>query len=341
MRRAAPGRQPSGARPPPPARAGRWLSGRWLLGLALLATLLPGVAAAHDGQAAESGEVLEALGAWSFDVPGTVLLLAVVGLYGWGFRRLRRTAPRFQFPRWHLAAFGGGSLLLLIVLNSPIDTYSDDLFWVHMVQHMTVVMLAAPLLLLGAPLTLALRSSSERVRRASLVPLLRSRAVQILTYPPVALTLFVSSIWIWHIPTLYEAAINSGGLHFVEHTSFLFGALLFWWLIIGVDATHLRPRHVTRTAILVLAILQNIGLALILTNLGEPIYESYEVAAALREWGPSALTDQRIGAGVMWVPGAMMFALAILATFYYWAEHEGFEGRRGDMLRDLEKRHVS
>ena len=108
MRRAAPGRQPSGARPPPPARAGRWLSGRWLLGLALLATLLPGVAAAHDGQAAESGEVLEALGAWSFDVPGTVLLLAVVGLLRLGLPAAAADGAALPIPALAPGGLWGG-----------------------------------------------------------------------------------------------------------------------------------------------------------------------------------------------------------------------------------------
>ena len=317
------------------------MSKRWAaVAVALLAALVPGVAAAHDGAAAESGDVLHALTVWSPDPPGIVLLLVMAGLYVWGYRRLRRGAPGFHFPRWHAVAFGAGTLLLLGSVVSPIDTYSDDLFWVHMAQHMLIVMLVAPLLLLGAPATLALRASSPRVRRSYVVPLMRSRALQLLTYPPVALLLFVAAVWIWHLPALYDAAIGSEALHFLEHGIFLGGALLFWWLIIGVDASHLRPGYVARLAILVVAVLQNIGLALILTNMGEPVYETYAELAPLRGWGPSALIDQRIGAGIMWVPGAMMFALAVLVNVYYWAEHEGFRGRRGDMLRERTAREV-
>ncbi len=311
---------------------------RWPTFGALLLALVPSVAAAHDGAGAGSGDLGEALTVWSVDPPGTVLILALAGLYVWGYRRLRRRAPSFRFSFWHVIAFGSGIVLMLLSLISPIDTYSDDLFWVHMIQHMVVVMLVAPLLLLGAPATLALRSASKRVRREYFVPILQSRALQILTYPPVAILLFILSIWLWHLPVLYDAAIANEVLHFFEHTSFLGGALLLWWLIIGVDATHLRPGYPGRVAILIIAILQNIALALILTSAGDPIYDTYEEVALLRDWGPSAITDQRLGAGVMWVPGAMMFGLALLASFYYWAEYEGFRGRRGDMLRDLEKR---
>lgn len=306
-----------------------------------LAALAPAVASAHDGTAADSGDILEALTVWNFDAPGVVLTLALAACYAWGYRRLRaglRPGDGFRFSRWRPAAFAGGIVLLLLSLVSPIDTYSDDLFWVHMIQHVLIIMAIAPLLLLGAPATLALRAASPRVRRQYVVPLLNSRLLQTLLYPPVAILILVGSIWLWHIPALYDAAIDSEALHFIEHSTFLGGGLLFWWLIIGVDASHLRPGHIARVAILIVAILQNLALGLILTSLGEAAYDSYADLAALREWGPSALTDQRIGAGIMWVPGTMMFALAVLVIVYYWAEHEAFRSRRDDLLRDLDER---
>ena len=299
------------------------------------AALLPGLASAH-GDEAVSGAFPRALGEWSLDPVGFVGVGVIVGLYGWGYWRLRRVAPRFHFPRWHLWAFGASAFLILLATVSPIDNYDDDLFWVHMTQHMILVMLAAPLLLLGAPVTLALRAASPRVRRAVLVPLLESRVAQALTRPYVAAPLFTLSVWLWHIPSAYDAAVRHDLLHIAEHTSFMAGAILFWWLIIGVDANRLRPGHVGRVAFLVVQLLTNLALALILTNVGEPLYSVYDDPA--RTWGPSPLTDQRIGAGIMWVPGSMMFLLAILSTVYYWAEHEDFKGRRGDQLRELAKR---
>lgn len=125
-------------------------------------------------------------------------------------------------------------------------------------------------------------------------------------------------------------------MHAFEHGSFLGGAILFWWLVVAVDATRLRPAHVGRIALLIAALLQNIALALILTSIDEPVYDRY--VDLTRGWGPNALIDQRIGAGVMWVPGAMMFFFGILVTVYYWAEREHFNGRRGDMLRELAER---
>ena len=311
--------------------------------IAVAAALLAGgawlgtsrAAVAHGGPEV-SGRLREALWEWSLEPFGFVVVAVLVGLYGWGYWRLRCDARPFYFPRWHVVSFGTGSLLLLLALVSPIDAYGDDLFWVHMVQHMVMVMLVAPLLLLGAPVTLALRASSEQVRRQYLIPLLTSRVVRALTYPLVALLLFVAAIWGWHLPVAYEAAIENDVLHAFEHISFLGGAMLFWWLVVAVDATRLRPRHVGRVALLIAALLQNIALALILTSLNEPAYDTY--VDLTRDWGPSALTDQRIGGGVMWVPGAMMFFSGILVTFYYWAEREQFNGRRGDMLRELDGR---
>ena len=311
---------------------------RWAPLLGITAALLPGVAAAHRGAAA-TGRFPDALGEWSWDPLAFVSVAVLGGMYGWGYRRLRRDPRPFRFPAWHAAAFATGLALLLLAFASPIDTYADDLFWVHMVQHMLLVMGAAPLLLLGAPVTLALRAASPRVRRAYLVPLLDSRAAALLTQPLVGLLALILTIWLWHLPAAYEAALDSWFVHVAEHASFLFGAGLFWWLIIGVDATRLRPGYAARLALLIGAILQTVALALILTAVDEPIYDSY--ANLVRDWGPSALRDQRIGGGVMWVPGAMMFALALLATLYYWAEHEGFKGRQGDLLRELERRHAA
>lgn len=293
---------------------------------------------AHYGSAAESGDWLVALTVWDLDAAGVALACVVGGLYAWGVVRLRRDSPEFRFPNWHLWCFGAGWVALILGLVSPIDTYSDDLFWVHMLQHVLITMVVAPLMLLGAPATLALRASSPRVRREYLRPLLESRVVRGLTYPPVALLIFVAGVWSWHLPSAYDAAIADEALHFVEHGVFLFGALLFWWVVIGVDASRLRPHYVWRSALLVVAILQNIALGLILTNVSDAVYVTYETAASLRDWGPTAVEDQRIGAGIMWVPGSMMFALAIVATVYFWAEREGMKGRQSDAVRDMQLR---
>ena len=304
----------------------------------LAAVVAPSAALAHDGRYAESGDFLHALGVWSVDAPGLALVLIVGGLYAWGYYRLRRDSPNFHFPRWHGWCFFAGWVFMLLGLVSPIDTYSDDLFWVHMVQHVFITMLVAPLMLLGAPATLALRSASPRIRTLYLVPFLNSRLVRVLTWPPAAIIIYIASVWSWHWPDAYDAAIASEAVHFVEHGVFLFGAVLLWWMVIGVDATRLRPHHVWRCALLVLAIMQNIGLGVILINVGDAIYDTYATAAAVREWGPTALIDQRIGAGIMWVPGSMMFALAVIMTVYFWAEREGFKDRRNDAVRDMQIR---
>jgi cytochrome c oxidase assembly factor CtaG len=304
----------------------------------LIVVLFPAQILAHDGISSHSGQPSEFMTAWNLDLIGIVLIFLSVFLYGWAYRRLRALSAGFIFSRWHPIAFTSGMFFLLIVLVSPIDTYSDDLFWVHMVQHMVIVMLVAPLILLGSPVTLFLRASNVRIRHQYLIPILRSRVIKIFMFPPIAISLFIASIWLWHIPALYELGINNEVVHFFEHASFLTGALVLWWLIIGVDATDLRPGHIARVAVLILVLLQNVALALILTSVDRPIYPTYEAVSLLREWGPTVMVDQRLGAGIMWVPGAMMFCLALLVVFYYWAEREDFNGRRADMLREMRSR---
>ncbi|HJN94025.1 MAG TPA: cytochrome c oxidase assembly protein, partial [Dehalococcoidia bacterium] len=232
-------------------------------------------------------------------------------------------------------------IVLLFALVSPIDTYGDDLFISHMLQHVLVMMVVAPLLILGKPVTLGLRAASPAIRRRYLLPTLRSRALNLLLRPQIVLALFVSTIWLWHIPDLYDAAIANDALHSLEHFSFLAASLLFWWLIIDADPTPLRPGHPVRAVMLIVAIIQGIVLGSVITSLGEPIYETYEAAAVARDWGPSALSDQRTGAGLVWIPSGLVFVLALLITFQAWLDRMERETEQEDMVRRLRSERAS
>lgn len=300
---------------------------------AFLALLLsPGRALAH-APGVNGGDLDAVLGAWTFD-PIAIVLVLLSGLaYGLSLRRLRRTRPRFHFSRWRSASFGVGLLLLFLALASPIDSYGDDLFFAHMLQHVLVMVVVAPLLVLGAPLTLVLAAASPRIRAVYLRPFLRGRVLRALTLPPVALVLFVGVTWLWHLPALYDAAIGNELLHGLEHISFLTVSVLFWWLIIDADRSALRPPHPVRGLMLLAAIIQGIGLGVLLIQVDEAIYTSYIDAAAARDWGPAAYDDQRIGAGLVWIPAGLAYALALLITLQRWMDQMEERTARDDAAR--------
>ena len=305
--------------------------------MAALAMFLldPGRALAH-APSANAGSTGAILGAWTFDPRTVVLLLSLGGLYGLSLRRSRRT--RARFPRRRPLAFALGLLVLLLALAAPIDSYGDDLFWVHMLQHVLVMVVAAPLLVLGAPITLALIASSPRLRSTVLRPLLRSRVLRLLPLPPVTFAIFVGITWLWHVPALYDAAIATDALHGLEHVSFLSLSLLFWWLVIDAGRSRLRPPHPLRAALLLGAIAQGVVLGVILIGQDAASYDAYIDAAAARDWGPSAISDQRTGAGLIWIPAGLVYAMALIVTFHAWMDRQDERTAREDALRQRQWR---
>jgi cytochrome c oxidase assembly factor CtaG len=207
--------------------------------------------------------------------------------------------------------FGGGALACVTVaLLSPLDALADRLFAAHMVQHMALVMLAAPALLLADPFPLALwalpralrRRLGRRLTRASVVGRLWFVATtMLLTWPA-----FTAVLWLWHVPAAYDAALSHRWLHDVEHASFFAAALLFWWPVIH-PAPRFRPPAACplRIVYLVLAAFQTAALGLVLTLAPTVIYRSYAV-----------LDDQTRGGVVMWGLGGLIDMLAVLVVLY-------------------------
>ena len=186
------------------------------------------------------------LGAWSLD-PFVFLGVGVAAfLYARGWRYLRRRG-RHAATRVHAACFGLGLGLILLALVSPIGTYDSDLFSLHMTEHLLLTVGAPPLLLLGSPLVALLWGLPDQERRGA-ARLLRPNAGLFkvgsrLARPAVALTLFVMTFALWHVPVLYDAAQGQTLIHYTEHVMFFTTALLFWWPVIhpaGAPAASAR-----------------------------------------------------------------------------------------------------
>ena len=250
--------------------------------------------------------------------------LAYVGLAAWLYWLGGRSYSRGTDEPLRAAAFTAGLVTIVLALDSPIDGYADRLFWIHMTQHVLLLTVAPPLILLGRPwprMWLGLppewRTTIGRgVARARWTAPLRR-----LARPWPAWLLFNATIVLWHIPRAYDLTLTSSVVHQLEHAMFFFTGLLFWARVI--DPGPLRPRlpWLGRVAYVVGAMIVGWVIAITLVLVPEPIYSHYALLAH-RPGGISALTDQQIAAGIMWVPGSLSYGLAMMLGFYRWLEPE-------------------
>lgn len=271
---------------------------------------------------------------WSAD-PIPLLGVAIAGgAYLWAVRRLAARSSRP--PRaWRTASFLGGLAAILVALSSPIEAYDGVLFSDHMLQHMLLELVAAPLLLLGAPITLALRVASPSIRRG-LLRVLHSRIVAVISFPLLGWLLFAGVNWGWHFSSLYDQALENDLLHYVQHATFLLAALLFWWPVVGADPSRWRLPYPVRLFYLFLAMPQNSFLGVALMSAGTVLYPHY--LTNVRDWGPTPLADQNLGGVLMWVGGDMMFLTAMALVVAAWVRQEDRRTARLDARLDAEER---
>jgi putative membrane protein len=305
---------------------------RAVLAAAAAVLTLPAGVLAH-GQAAPAPELPGVLLAWRLDPFPLAGVAVAATAYLWMARVVSAAHPANRPPIWRTAAFLAGLAAILLALVSPIEAYEGQLFSVHMVQHMLLELVAAPLLLLGAPATLALRAAAPSVRRR-LLSVLHSRFVAILSFPLLAWVLFAAVNWGWHLSSLYDQALENPLLHYVQHASFLAAALLFWWPVIGADPSRWRLPYPVRLFYLFLAMPQNSFLGVALMSAPAVLYSHY--LTNLRAWGPSALADQTMGGILMWVVGDVVFLLAMGCVVAAWVRHEDRRTARLDARLDAE-----
>ena len=250
--------------------------------------------------------------AWSFEPVVVVPVVAAAALYLRGWAALRPRMPE-RFGAGRAAAFAAGLGVVLLALCSPIDALGHRLLQAHMVQHLLLMVVAPPLLWLGAPVAPLLTGLPLRARRA-VASVLATRPVRrltrVLTEPRVAWASFVVAFWAWHAPALYDVALRSDLWHHVEHACFFLTALLFWHpVILAWPARQAWPRW-GMIVYFLLAEAQATLLSAILTFSDRVIYPAYAAGAGLR--GLSPLEDQALAGVIMWVPGSIAFTIAVL-----------------------------
>jgi cytochrome c oxidase assembly factor CtaG len=289
---------------PPLAR----LLGVGSIGLAWLG--LAAVVTAHSGSPPPPPVFPSVLFLWSFD-PTVVLplVLAATG-YVWAVRSVDAAHPLTRVPRGRIVAWLAGLIVIELALQSPIEAYDTTLFSDHMVQHVLLTIVAAPLLALGAPITLLLRFAQPEVRRRWILPILHSRIMKVISFPVVTWILFAGYMWLAHFTALYELSLENPLIHQAEHAGFLVTALLFWWPAVAADPSPWRMGHPSRLVYTFLQMPQNTFLGLTIYSATVPLYPYYVNLA--RTWGPSVLADQQMAGGIMWISGDVVFMAAIM-----------------------------
>jgi putative membrane protein len=248
--------------------------------------------------------------------PQLAYVIVAAAVWELGGRRGVRTPP------WRAASFWGGLASIVIALDSPIDSYADQLFWVHMFQHVLLLTVAPPLLVLARPGPRMLHALPTAARRGLAHGVARSRWAQPLRWlaAPAGAWLAFNGVFAgWHVPALYDAALRSAWIHDLEHLTFFVTALLFWARALGAPPLHARLDWPRRIAYVTGALLVGWVLAVLLALAPNALYGAY-AQLSHRPGGLSALADQQLAAGVMWVPGSIAYTIAIVYCLIRWLE---------------------
>lgn len=281
----------------------------------LTALLCAGLLASGPAFAHASGDAGEAGVERAFLIALIAALVAGAVFYAHGVAALWRKAGVGRgVRRAEAASFVAGWAVLAASLLSPIDSFADRSFALHMVQHELLMVVAAPLIVLGRPLEAWTWAASTAAQRwfaaAAKWPIVRT--IGVLTMLPLgAWVLHALALWVWHLPPFFSAALRSPLLHILQHASFFGSALAYWWSVFGGRAR--RPKG-SAIASLFTTMLHTSALGALLTFAPSPWYAGDEA----RAFGLSALEDQQLGGLIMWVPGGMAFMIAGLAIIGRW-----------------------
>ncbi|WP_254126045.1 cytochrome c oxidase assembly protein [Amycolatopsis sp. CA-230715] len=281
--------------------------------------------------------VLRMVLGWRFDlVFGTVAVVAAA-LYLFGMRRLRRRGD--TWPVGRAVAWIGGWAVVVVVTSSGVGVYAPAMFSTHMAVHMALTMLAPVLLVLGGPVTLALRALPATDRagpagpRAWLLALVHSPLARFLTHPLVAAVVFVGSYYVLYFSGLFGEAMLYHWSHQLMNAHFLVTGYLFYWLVIGVDTGPRTLPHLARLGLVFSVMPFHAFFGVIVMNKQDLIGETfYRYLGVL--WNPDLLADQRLGGGIAWAAGEIPLVLVMIALLAQWARHDDREARRVDRRLD-------
>jgi cytochrome c oxidase assembly factor CtaG len=267
-------------------------------------------------QALPAFSLLQAVIRWQFAPVVTGFVVLAAGLYLWGVLRVRRRHPARPWPAWRTAVFLGGLAVVVIATEAGIGSYDDVLFWDHMVQHLLLLMVAPPMLVVGQPATLLLHASRNPVHTWT-KKLLRSRAVTLITWPILGTAMYAGVIVGTHLTGFMNLVLTNSSVHDGEHALYLVVGYLYFLPLIGREPIKWRVSYPTRIFLLFIAMPVDAFTGLVLGSEGGNPFPS--MANGRPAWAPSPIDDVHIGGAVMWVGGAGIMFVLMLTVFFAWS----------------------
>ncbi len=262
---------------------------------------------------------------YKLDWDPTLLLFVLLSfLYYRGLKSFRKKKP---IRAWQILCFYLGICVNIAALLPPIDPLSDRLFFMHMIQHLMIVILGVPLMMFGAPFFVVIRGVSPGFRRHVYFPLLRNSIVrrvhQFFSHHVVALAVFEGNLWFWHVPRFYNWALLNDWVHLIEHGTMALSAIYLWRNIIDPyplkSPLHMGFRLLYLGAIMALDTVLSAAL-----SFADTLWYAYEGIPMPAWWAErwTHLDDQRLGGLIMWVPGEFILFLAMTICFFVWVQRE-------------------
>jgi putative copper resistance protein D len=259
-----------------------------------------------------------------------VLLVAAAAAYLYAARQVSRRTPDRPWRRRSSATFLSGLALVWLVVLGPVGAYDDTFFWAHMVQHIVLMMLAAPLILLGSPVLLLLRYSSRPFRHTWLVPVLHSRIVLGLTHPVVSWVIFAVVLSGTHLSPFFDYALRHPFVHdYVEHSLYLVAALIYYYALLPGNPSPRRLAPSWRVLSLFAMMLPETMTGFFIYASDYLRYPYYRHVA--RPFGPGPLEDQQLAGALMWSGCMLIDSIWVTMAAVEWLKSEERKAHRVDL----------
>jgi cytochrome c oxidase assembly factor CtaG len=248
---------------------------------------------------------------WEFAPVVTAGVIVAAVIYLIGVVVVRRRHPLGPWPLRWTVSFLAGNAVIVIATQSSIGAYDDVLFWIHMVQHVLLLMVAPPLLLLGRPVTLLLHATRNPVH-TTVKRIVRSAPINVITFPLLGVLLYIATVVGTHLTDFMNVTLQHPVAHDLEHVLYLVVGYLYFLPLIGREPIRWRLSFTTRLFLLVLAMPVDTFTGVVLTQTNHELFPAY---AGRRNWGPSLVADLHAGGAVMWIGGDFVMLVMVLILF--------------------------
>ncbi len=259
------------------------------------------------------------LGSTAIAVTPSALIVGTAALYLWGARRAGTIDPEHPWSPKRTISFVGAMVLVFVAIESVIGVYDDTLFYDHMVQHLVLIMLAAPLIAMGAPSELLVRSTTGATHRA-VTRALDSGAANVIGHPITGFLLYAMLVPAVHLTSLYNIMLTNELAHDNEHLAFLVVGYLFWRPVVGIEPSRHPLTPGLRLVYLMLAVPIDTFSGLVLLSTNHEMFSAY--TNLRRAWGPTLIGDLHTGGAIMWMVGDSLMALAMIPVVVHWVRSE-------------------